>query len=94
MTTDGDKPEFPELAEADDFDLNNYIAAKVMLPKDGHTFASAKVVARARNPDGELIGKSNPNPLLDTSVYEVEFEDGSVERYHANIIAEHIYSQV
>ena len=54
MTTDGAKPEFPELAEADDFDLNNYIAAKVMLPKDGHTFASAKVVARARNPEGEL----------------------------------------
>ena len=24
----------------------------------------------------------------------MEFEDGSVERYHANIIAEHIYSQV
>ena len=73
MTSDGDKPEFPELADADDLDLNNYIAAKVMLPKDGHTFASAKVVARARNPDGELIGRSNPNPLLDTSVYEVEF---------------------
>ena len=30
---------FPDLAEADDVDLNNYIAAKVMLPKDGHTFA-------------------------------------------------------
>ena len=31
---------------------------------------------------------------MGTSVYEVEFEDGSVERYHANILAEHIYSQV
>ena len=41
-----------------------------------------------------MIGKSSGNPLLDTSVYEVEFEDGSVERYHANIIAEHIYSKV
>ena len=41
-----------------------------------------------------LIGKSNPNPLFDTSVYEVKFEDGSVERYNANIIAEHIYSQI
>ena len=31
---------------------------------------------------------------LDTAQYEVEFEDGAVERYHANIIAEHIYSQM
>ena len=41
-----------------------------------------------------MIGKENSNPLLDSSVYEVEFEDGTVERYHANIIAEHIYSQI
>ena len=30
---------------------------------------------------------------MDSSVYEVEFEDGAVERHHANIIAEHICSQ-
>ena len=41
-----------------------------------------------------LIGKTNPNPLLDTSEYEVQFEDGSVERYHANVIAENIYARV
>ena len=41
-----------------------------------------------------MIGKSNSNPLLDTSQYEVEFEDGSVEKYSANIIAEHIYAQL
>ena len=52
------------------------------------------MIRRARDPNGELIGKSSGNPLLDSSVYEVEFEDGAVERYHANIIAEHIYSQV
>ena len=53
-----------------------------------------RVVRRARDSAGELIGKTNPNPLLDTSEYEVQFEDGAVERYHANIIAEHIYSRV
>ena len=89
-----DKEPLQELPDADELDLNKYISAKVMLPKDGHTFASGKVVRRARNPDGELIGKEHSNPLLDSSVYEVEFEDGSVEKYHANIIAEHIYSQV
>jgi Reverse transcriptase (RNA-dependent DNA polymerase) len=32
--------------------------------------------------------------MLDTSIYEVELEDGSVDMYHANVLVEHIYSQV
>ena len=93
VESDG-KEDLPELADAEDLDLNKYISAKVMLPRGGHTFASGRVVRRARDENGELIGKEHSNPLLDSSVYEVEFEDGSVERYHANIIAEHIYSQI
>jgi len=89
-----DKPPLPEIAEADDYNLNTYVSAKVKLPRDGHTFATGRVVRRARDEFGELIGKSNDSPLLDSSVYEVEFEDGTVERYTANIIAEHIYSQI
>ena len=84
----------PPIADAEDLDLNSYIAAKVRLPKGGHTFANGKVVGRVRDECGELVGKSNPNPLLDTSEYEVLFNDGSVERYSANIIAENIYSQI
>jgi len=40
------------------------------------------------------MGRSNANTILDTSIYEVEFDDESTEAYSANIIAEHIYSQV
>ncbi len=92
MDPDEKKP-LPELAEADDLNLNKYLSAKVVLPKDS-AFAQGRVLRRARDADGELIGHSNDNPALDTSVYEVQFEDGSIERYHANIIAEHIYSQI
>ena len=84
----------PDLKDADDFDLNSYISAKVKLPLNGQQFAHGVVKRRARDSTGELIGKSNTNPLFDTSLYEVEFEDGAVERYSANVIAEHIYSQV
>ena len=73
---------------------DNYVSAKVSIPKDGYQFANGVVKRRARDENGVLIGKANPNPLLDTSVYEVELEDGSVERYHANILAEHIYSSI
>ena len=52
------------------------------------------VKKRKRDRDGNLIGKSNQNPFLDTAMYEVEFDGGGVEAYTANIIAESIYSQV
>jgi hypothetical protein len=34
------------------------------------------------------------NPILDTRVYEVEFPDGTINDYAANIIAEALYAQV
>ena len=84
----------PDLTDADDLDLNKYLSAKVQIPKDGHTFANGRVIRRARDSGGQLVGKSHNNPIFDTSVYEVEFEDGSVEKYNANIIAEHICAQL
>jgi hypothetical protein len=60
----------------------------------GFQFANGVIKKRARDQNGELIGKANPNLLLDTSVYEVALEDGSVERYHANILVEHIYDNL
>jgi len=90
-----DKPE-PALQEADDMDLeafDRYLAAKVLIPQgDQKSFGTVK--RRKRDSDGNLIGKSHENPVLDTSLYEVEFDSGEVEAYTANIIAEHIYAQV
>jgi hypothetical protein len=84
------------LPDAKDIEIghDNYIATKVSIPVNGFQFANGVVRRRARDTNGELIGKLNPNPLLDTSVYEVELEDGTVERYHANILAEHIYNKL
>ena len=52
------------------------------------------VKARKRDSDGNLIGKSNYNPIIDTSLYDVEFDSGETEAYTANIIAEALYAQV
>lgn len=88
----------PEAAmpEADDYDeetYDKYISAQVMLPK-GDTYQSAQVRQRKRTSQGDPIGKSNSNPILDTRVYEVEFPDGATQELTANIIAEALYSQV
>ena len=48
------------------------------------------VVRRKRDADGNLI----ENPLLSTVMYEIEFAVGTIEPYAANIIAEHIWTQV
>ena len=89
-----DKLPLPDLAEADEIDFDKYVSAKVALPRGGHSFGKGVVLKRVRDQEGKLVGHSDSNPLLDTSVYEVQFEDGAVERFTANTIAEHIYSQI
>ena len=53
-----------------------------------------RVVDRTKNQYGRVIGYHNPNPILDTRIYDVMFPDDSILQYAANIIAEHMYSQV
>ena len=40
------------------------------------------------------VGSSYSNPITDTTVYEVEFGDGEVAEYEANVIAQNIYSSI
>jgi hypothetical protein len=40
-----------------------------------------------RDRDGNLIGKANHIPILDTRLYTVKFPDGKEAEYAANIIA-------
>jgi hypothetical protein len=44
--------------------------------------------------EGNFIGKSHQNPLLDMSEYIIEYDDGTLDCMFANSIAENIYSQV
>jgi hypothetical protein len=69
------------------------ISAQVMLPQ-GEGLVRAQVVGRKCNAGGNPIGTANRNPILDTRLYEVRFEDGSSKEYAANAIAENLYSQV
>ena len=83
------------LPEADTIsDLDLYINAEVLLPKDGEHMQAARVIEQARDEDGDVIGDYNVNPILNTRVYDVMFPDGSIQQYAANLIAENIYSQV
>ena len=51
------------------------------------------VVSRKLDVDSNLIGRKNSNPILDSSRYEVEFDDGEITELTADVIAERIYAQ-
>jgi hypothetical protein len=52
-----------------------------------------RVVKRSRGLDSKPIGRAHANPLFDTREYEIEFADGTRDKYQANIIAENMFAQ-
>ena len=82
----------PDIDDYDDFD--GYLNAEVLLPQNGEHMRAAKVVGRAKDIDGISMGQYDPNPYLDSRVYDVMFPDGAVEQYAANVLADNLLSQV
>ena len=54
---------------------DRYISARVMLPS-GEYMAKATIIAQKRDTEWALIGNTLPNPIHDTILYEVTFDDG------------------
>ena len=73
--------------------FDEYITARVILPLDDE-FRMGTVKWRKHNGEGQPVGRANSNPILDTRLYGVEFDDGVVREYSANVIAENLYAQV
>jgi hypothetical protein len=53
---------------------------------------TGKVVQREKDIDGNLIGKSALNPIMDTRMYVVSFPNDREAEYSANVIAENMLS--
>ena len=51
------------------------------------------VIRRSTDAKGRVIGSYNDNPLLNTVVYDVQFDDGTIKEYAANVIAENIWME-
>jgi Reverse transcriptase (RNA-dependent DNA polymerase) len=72
---------------------DGYITSQVLLPR-GVDMKLGTVKGRKRDENSNPIGVGHSNPILDTRIYDVEFDDGQVLEYAANVIAENLYSQV
>ena len=75
-------------------ELDKLIGTQVALPgKDGFQLM-AIVKDKKRNYKGEAIGSYNPNPMLDSRIYELEFPDGRIEEDSVKTIIENLVDQV
>jgi len=90
--TDGKVPFVPDIDGADADTYDQYVGAYVELPT-GDKMQTGKVISRKRGADGDVKGVANTSPILDSRTYEVEFPDGEVTEYSANVIAENMFAQ-
>ena len=67
--------------------------AEVQLQLDDE-IATGKVVHQVLGPEGIVVEKYDENSILNSMTYEVEFVDGQVREYLANVIAENMLSRV
>ena len=79
----------PDVDSYDDFDA--HVGAEVLLPQNGKVMQAAKVLGRSTVIEGNPIGTYDPNPMINTRVYDVMFPDGAIQQYSANLIVENLY---
>jgi hypothetical protein len=48
----------------------------------------------SHNMHGNPVGRGHTNPIFDTIIYLVEFPDGHMQEFSANIITQNLYSQL
>ena len=82
----------PEVDNVTPEDADFYVAAEASFPIRG-TLLGGTVKCRAYDIDGNLTGKTDKNPILDSRTYKVEFEHGQTAEFSANMIAEHMFTQ-
>jgi hypothetical protein len=81
--------------EVDDDDaIDKYLTAELILDIGSGNKRRGRVIERSRGQDGEPIGRAHTNPLFDSREYNVEFTDGTIDKYQANVIAENMFAQV
>jgi hypothetical protein len=99
LTPDPDHFDDTDLIDPDHSDAeitpemgDNYLSAKIMLPRGG-TMVKGGVAVHKRDRDGNPTGLTNSKPILDTRSYIIHFNDGDETELTVNMMAESLYSQ-
>ena len=78
----------------DDEVIDKYLNMELTMGVGTDDERRGRVVKRSKGIGGEPIGRAHANPYFDTREYDIEFTDGTTERYSANVIADNMYAQV
>jgi hypothetical protein len=86
---DADKNFTPEVFN------DTYLNMELALPSgDGAEPAFVRVAKRLKHANGLPIGTAHDNPILDSRMYEVKYQDGHKAAMAANAIAQSLFAQV
>ena len=88
-----DIPEADETFTPDTYD-DTYLRMELALPRNGDQPEFARVTKRLKDANGLPIGTANQNPILDSRMYEVEYQDGYKASMTAKSIAQNLFAQV
>jgi hypothetical protein len=81
--------------EADDEEaVDKYMIMELRMGAGTDDERWGQVIKHAKGIGGEPVGHAHANPFFDMREYEVEFTDGTVERYATNVISKNMYAQV
>ena len=72
---------------------DNHMNDEIVLPRGDTPIERGRVMGEKYDADDNPVGRAHANPILDTRRYDVEFDDGQVTEFTANIITESMYSQ-
>ena len=71
---------------------DNNIKTELALDRGGEQPKYARVKKQLKDNQGQPIGIASDNPILDTIMYEVEYQDGHTAALAANLISENIFA--
>jgi hypothetical protein len=80
--------------DEDEEAVDKYLNVELIMNMGTNDERRGRVIKRTRGLDREPISHAHANPLFDTREYEVEFTDGTNEKYQVNIIAENMFTGI
>ena len=78
--------EWPNEDDLDDNAIDKYLNAELILSVGMNNERWGHVIKWFKGLDGKPVGHAHSNPLFDTHEYKIEFTDGMIKKYQANIL--------
>ena len=87
-------PDLDDMIIQDKIKDEQMFGLKVQVPTSSNEFLEGVVTSRKRDSNGNVLGKFNNNPILDSRIFTVKIGEDQYHDFAANVILENLYEQV